>query len=185
MRLSLRRLFLLFLLALPASAPARAMQPEPEASAVVQEFFDYLLKPGTDISTDAAARQKWLSPDLRARFDAATQAVVEARKRPGVDGPDPSVPDNGTFLDSWDLPTTCRAGRSTVNHEGVTVRVVCDWGPETDYPGIKREAEVTAVKEGGAWRIRNIVLHTNAYAGESNVSELLETLRRNAENAGR
>ena len=152
---------------------------------MVQEFLDYLLKPGTDISTDAAARQKWLSPDLRARFDAAAQAVVEARKRPGVDGPDPSAPDNGTFLDSWDLPTACRAERSAFDHDGVTVRVVCNWGADTNYPGIKREAEVTTVKEGGAWRIRNIVLHTNAYAGERNLGELLETLRRDAENAGR
>ncbi len=185
MRPSLRRLFLLLLLALPASTPALAMQPAPEASTVAQEFLDYLLKSGTDISTDAPARQKWLSADLRTRFDAATQAVVEARKRPGVDGPDPSVPDNGTFLDSWDLPTTCRAERSVVDHDGVAVRVVCDWGPETNYPGIKREGEVTTVQEGGVWRIRNIVLHTNAYAGESSVSELLETLRRDAENAGR
>ena len=185
MRPPLRPLFLLLSLAFLPSTPALALQPEPEASDVVQEFLDYLLKPGTDISTDAAARQKWLSADLRARFDAATQAVVEARKRPGVDGPDPSVPDNGTFLDSWDLPTACRAERSVVEHDGVTVRVVCDWGLETNYPGLKREAEVTTVKEGGVWRIRNIVLHTNAYAGESNVSALLETLRRDAENAGR
>lgn len=185
MRYSLCLLSLPLSLVFLSPASAFAGQPEPEASTVVQEFLDYLLKPDADISTDAAARQKWLGTNLRARFDAATQAVVEARKRPGVDGPDPAVPDNGTFLDSWDLPTTCRAERSVVGHDGITVRIVCDWGPETNYPGLRREAEVTTVEEGGAWRIRNIALHKNAYAGESNLLELLETLRRDAENAGR
>ncbi len=181
-----RALLLLALLVSSAAvAPMSVLATPSEPSATAQEFLDYLLKPGANITTDTAMRQKWLGTGLRTHFDAAVRAVVDARKRPGVDGPEPAEPGNGTFLDSWDLPTVCLAERSVTDQDDATVKAVCNWGPKTNYPGVSRDVEVTMGKEGGTWRIQNIILHKNAYADDGNVLELLENIRKDAETAGR
>ncbi len=159
------------------SAPIREQSEE----SVVQDFFDYLLMPKSDIANDASAQGKWLSTNLRKLLVDSTRAVTEARKLPDVEGPDPTVPDNGTFLASWDFPTTCQASKPSRAKEQTSVTVVCHWGPKTQYPGTTRSATVSLEREIGVWRISDIQFHKSKYADENNLRQDLQSLKDEAE----
>lgn len=154
---------------------------EQSTELVVQGFIDYLLKPKTDIASDTSAQIKWLTTNLRKLLVDTTKAVTEARKLPDVEGPDPMVPDNGTFLASWDYPTTCLALKPSKTSQQTRVKAVCNWGPNTDYPGTTRNATFYLERESGAWRIFDIQFHKSKYADENNLIRDLESLKAEAD----
>lgn len=154
-------------------------------AASVQQFFDYLLTPRANIVTDVAAQETWLAPSLRTLLVDAAAAVAAARALPEVDGPDPAVPDNGSFLDSWDFPTSCRAARAVPAGDRAQVAVLCRWGKATQYPGATRQASVALVKDGGAWRIADVRLQKSRYAEETDLVQMLESLRQEAQDLSR
>ncbi len=176
--------------AAPAGEPS-ASSPASTPQAVTRDFFAYLLRPKTDILHDKDAQQRWLSETLRKSLNSAAQAVAKARKLPGVDGPDPAMPDNGTFLDSWDLLTQCavREGKTQelpmpgVKKQGVFTRVsvFCRWGEKTNYPGLTRAGTVILVPQAGSWRIKDIVWETNEYADAESVARSLLMLKNQSE----
>ncbi len=152
------------------------------AHTVVQHFFDYLLEPKTDIGTDTHAQEVWLSINLRKSLKDSTSAVTAARELPEVDGPDPAIPDNSLFLDSWDFPSTCRAFQAGVEKLKARVEVVCQWGAMTNYPGTSRKATVSLSNERGSWRISEIVTHKSKYAPvESSLLQKLKMLKEGSE----
>lgn len=164
----------LFMVATTAiSAPIKEQSEE----SVVQNFFDYLLMPKSDIADDTSAQRNWLTSNLRKLLVDSTRAVTEARKLPEVEGPDSMVPDNGSFLASWDYPTTCQALKPSSTTQHTRVTVVCYWGPNTQYPGTKRRATVFLEKEVGVWKISDIQFHKNKYADENNLIRDLESLK--------
>jgi hypothetical protein len=148
---------------------------------VVQNFFDYLLMPKSDIASDISAQSRWLTTNLRKLLVDSTRAVTEARKLPEVEGPDPMVPNNGTFLASWDYPTTCQTLKPSRTTQQTRVKVVCHWGPNTEYPGTTRNATVSLEREIGVWRISNIQFHKSKYANENDLIRDLESLKAEAE----
>lgn len=147
--------------------------------ATVQAFFDYLLKPNTRIEEDFGAQNKWLSKDLKRLMAEATLAVTKAQKQGLIDGPDPHAPDNNTFLDAWDKPTSCHAvsALEPADKDYIDVKIICNWGNETNYPGTMREATARMVKESGAWHVFNINWQKNEYADVSNLIQILQELK--------
>ncbi len=159
-----------------------AMAAEPSAASVVQDFFNYLLKRKTDIGSDMSAQQKWLTPELVRLLNDATHAVTTARRLPQVDGPDPAVPDNHLFLDSWDPPSTCRAPQAPAPVAAqATVRVVCRWGAATNYPGATRNLTVSIKQDRDTWRIDDIEFHKSRYADEVRLVHALDSLKADAQ----
>ncbi len=154
---------------------------EQSEESVVQDFFDYLLMPKSDIASDTSAQNRWLTTNLRKLLVDSARAVTEARKLPEVEGPDPMVPDNGTFLASWDYPTTCQTLKPSRTTRQTRVKVVCHWGPNTEYPGTTRNATVSLEREIGIWRISDIQFHKSEYADENNLIGDLESLKAEAE----
>lgn len=171
----------MFLLALVGTGTAQASSAASgESSKLVQSFFDYLLKPGTNVEADPAAQAKWLGTNLKALLTESAQAVREAQKLPGVDGPDPKVPDNDTFLDSWDYPSVCKV-ESVNEGAGITdVHVLCTWGAGTNYPGLIKKGVVSVAKEAGEPRITAIRWQETEYSGAGDVVQNLETLKAEA-----
>jgi len=148
---------------------------------VVQDFFNYLLMQKTDIANDTSAQNRWLTAKLRTLLADSARAVTEARKLPEVEGPDPAVPDNGTFLASWDYPTICLVLKPSKASQQARVAVDCSWGPKTQYPGTTRKATVLLEREAGAWRISDIQFHKSQYADENDLVSDLESLKAEAE----
>ena len=152
--------------------PSWAAAPAPQAIATVQSFADYLTQPRTNIGAktpaDLRAQEQWLAPALIAKLRQAVTAVEQARKLPEVEGPDPRVPDNGSVLDSWELPSHCaaRPAAQKTNRKN-TVQLLCSWGPKTNYAGLKRRYTLQLIQVDGDYKVLDIVGHKNAYAPES------------------
>lgn len=148
----------------------------PPSAPVVQAFFDYLLTPGTNIATDIEAKDRWLAPSLRRLLDATTASVAGAQKTKGADTPDPMLPDNATFLDSWDPPTSCVATRPADREGKGPVPVVCTWGPGTNYPGQSKKLAVTLERAGAGWLIRGIRYFESSYSRANDIEQELRAI---------
>jgi hypothetical protein len=151
------------------------------AETVAQDFFNYLLKPTTNIAVDVAAQQQWLALNLQKLLIETSAAVTAARRLPEVDGPDPAIPDNHTFLDSWDAPTTCRTASNQATTTMVQINMVCRWGTETNYPGSSRNATVLLAKQDSTWHITDIQMHKSEYGREFSLEQALVALMTEAE----
>jgi hypothetical protein len=167
------------LISLFASAPS-ALAATPQT--VVQSFFDYLISPETNIAESIQSQDLWLTPNLREILRETTRNVNSAELLPEVGGPDPSPPDNGSFLDSWDYPSKCKAYSSITKYTNSLVNVICYWGKKTDYPGISRKATVVLHNIDDEWKVADIILQKNKYARDISVINLLESLNSQAEN---
>lgn len=169
----------------PQRTVVAAPASEATAESVVQAFLQYLLRPKTNIALDAPAQKRWLTAALRRQMAETTAAVKAGRKSPEADGPDPALPDNGVFLDSWDYPSACRVTPAPAGRSQVQIEVVCEWGLRTNYPGATRTASVSLVREEGAWRVADIVWHKNKYAAEMDVAKELDALKSQGEEFAR
>ena len=140
-----------------AATEAAAQAADPAAT--VDGLYAYLLTPKTNIATDLDAQGRWLAPALSAQLRKSVATITAARKLPQVDGPDPKVPDNETMVDAWNLPTTCKAGKTTQKAGHASVVVRCDWGPATDYPGQVGKQTVTLTLVQFVWHVSDIRYH--------------------------
>src|SRR5262245_33819458 len=64
-----------------------------------REFFKYLQKNEPDIVKDERTQKLFLSENLRKAFQQKINSFTNGSN-------DPDFPDNGTFIGSWDYPTT-------------------------------------------------------------------------------
>lgn len=147
---------------------------------VAQDFFNYLLVPTTDIAEDDAAQRRWLTTNLRKSLIETARAVDAARRLPEVDGPDPARPDNHTFLDSWDAPTTCLTTNAQATNTMAQIGMLCRWGRETNYPDASRNVTVKLLRQDGNWRIADIHMHQSNYGREFSLENELLVLQAEA-----
>jgi len=153
---------LLLLLGMVAAAAA-PMAPTPEAT--VNEFFTYLLSSKHHIMQDSAAQNRWLSKDVRHALAAADAAATKAAKAHPNEQID--APDNGTFLASWDSPTSFKVTEAKATPPTARVELLFTWGPKTNYPGETRKMTVQLTQEDGVWRVSDIHSHKAKFNDDS------------------
>jgi hypothetical protein len=161
-----------------AAGAQAAAPPAPEA--VVREVYAYLLEPRRDIGQDPPAQSRWLTGSLRELLRQADRAAKAALKCPDA-GPDQRPPDNGTFLDAWDAPTSCAVSTASKEEFFARIGVLCKWGPGTNYPGEERKMVVMLELERGAWRIANIRSVASKFSKENTLERSLKSLKAEAD----
>jgi hypothetical protein len=165
-------------LTIAASCALAAVSPAPEA--VVRDVYAYLLEPKRNIGQDKQAQSRWLTGSLRESLRAADRAATAALKCHDA-GPDQRPPDNGMFLDAWDVPTSCNVTGVTKDAASARVSVLCSWGPKTNYPGEQRRMTAVLQQEQGAWRIANIESHASKFSKENTLVRSLQSLKAESE----
>lgn len=114
-----------------------------------REFFNYLQKNEPGIVKDERAQKLFLSENLRKAFQQKLASFTS-----GSD--DPDFPGNGTFIGSWDYPTTYSIVSSKRYGNRAVIDVLYKWGPGTNYPGDERTTSFIYVFEDGMWKLDDI-----------------------------
>ena len=130
-------------------APASA-----ECLQTFREFFNYVQQPKPDIADDKNAQQKWLAQDLREAVAGKVESVKQKLAKNPTDESD--FPDNGTFVGTWDYPSTYAIVDSRQYAERTVIDVLYVWGERTNYEGSKRLSSFIFVKENGTWKLEDI-----------------------------
>lgn len=116
---------------------------------VFREFFNYLQKKETSIVKDERAQNLFLSENLRKAFQQKIASFTNAAD-------DPDFPGNGTFIGSWDYPTTYSIVSSRRYGNRAIIDVLYKWGPNTNYPGDERTTSFIYVLEDRRWKLDDI-----------------------------
>jgi hypothetical protein len=127
-----------------------------------REFFNYLQKNEPDIVKDERAQKLFLSDNLRKAFQQKIASFTN-----GSD--DPDFPGNGTFIGSWDYPTTYSIVSSRRYGNRAIIDVLYKWGPNTNYPGDERTTSFIYVFEDRMWKLDDIY----TFRGEFSTAESL------------
>ncbi|HEY8412004.1 MAG TPA: hypothetical protein VIK76_11400, partial [Pyrinomonadaceae bacterium] len=125
-----------------AAAPGECLQ-------TFRSFFEYLQRTNTNIVRDEAAQRRWLSQELR---KALAQKVATFTSP----ADDPDFPGNGTFIGSWDYPSSYSIASSRRYGRRAIVDVLYKWGPKTNYPGNERTTSFIFMLEDGAWKLDDV-----------------------------
>lgn len=143
----------------PAGAPK-------ECLLAFRDFFRYLQRNDANIVRDEAAQKRWLSAELR-------KALAQKLATFTSPGDDPDYPGNGTFIGSWDYPTTYSIAASRRYGNRAVVDVLYKWGPKTNYPGDERTTSFIFLLEDGAWKLDDIYTFRGAYAEAESLNQYL------------
>lgn len=130
------------------------------------QFFTYLQKAEADIVKDESAQQRWLTKDLR---EALKQKIATFTDN------DPDYPGNGTFIGSWDYPTTFSVIGSRRYDKRAVVEVWYEWGKKTNYPGDTRLSYFIFLLEGGTWKLDDVYTFRGDFASAESLSAYLRT----------
>jgi hypothetical protein len=114
-----------------------------------REFFRYLQKTEPGIVRDEQAQKRWLTQDLRKALMQKVATFTSPQ-----DNPD--FPGNGTFIGSWDYPTTYSIVASRRYGKRAVIDVLYKWGAKTNYPGDERTTSFIFLLEDGAWKLDDV-----------------------------
>ena len=128
-----------------------------------REFFSYLQKNEPSIVKDEGAQKLFLSENLRKAFQ---QKIASFN---GSD--DPDFPGNGTFIGSWDYPTTYSIVSSRRYGNRAIIDVLYNWGPKTNYPGDERTTSFIYVFEGRMWKLDDIYTFRGEFATAESLNQ--------------
>jgi hypothetical protein len=145
--------------AAPAAAPGECLQ-------TFRSFFEYLQRTNTNIVRDQAAQRRWLSQELR---KALAQKVATFTSP----ADDPDFPGNGTFIGSWDYPSTYSIASSRRYGRRAIVDVLYKWGPKTNYPGNERTTSFIFMLEDGAWKLDDVYTFREEFAQAESLAQYL------------
>ena len=146
----------------PASTAAPA-----DCISTFKQFFAYVQREKPSIVTDKTAQAKWLSKNLR---EALEQKVKSFKDQP--DNPD--FPGNGTFVGSWDYPTTYAVIGSRRYDKRAVIDVWYEWGKGTNYPGDTRLTSFVFVQEDGGWKLDDIYTFRGEFAAAESLNAYLK-----------
>jgi hypothetical protein len=138
----------------------------PECLTVFRQFFSYVQRPEPSIVKDEHAQIKWLSKNLR---EALKQKVASFKDQPN----DPDFPGNGTFVGTWDFPTTFTIVGSRRYGNRAVIDVWYSWGKGTNYPGDTRLSYFVFVYEEQAWRLDDVYTFRGEYASAESLNAYL------------
>jgi hypothetical protein len=131
-----------------------------------REFFSYLQKNNTDIVKDERAQKLFLSENLRKAFQQKLASFAN-----GSD--DPDYPGNGTFIGSWDYPTTYSIVSSRRYGNRAVIDVLYNWGPKTNYPGDERTTSFIYVFEDRVWKLDDTYTFRGEFATAESLNQYL------------
>ena len=131
-----------------------------------REFFSYLQKNNTDIVKDERAQKLFLSENLRKAFQQKLASFAN-----GSD--DPDYPGNGTFIGSWDYPTTYSIVSSRRYGNRAVIDVLYKWGPKTNYPGDERTTSFIYVFEDRVWKLDDVYTFRGQFATAESLNQYL------------
>lgn len=131
-----------------------------------REFFSYLQKSESSIVKDERTQKLFLSENLRKAFQQKIASFAS-----GSD--DPDFPGNGTFIGSWDYPTTYSIVASRRYGKRAIIDVLYKWGPKTNYPGDERTTSFIYVLENGMWKLDDIYTFRGEFATAESLNQYL------------
>lgn len=131
-----------------------------------REFFSYLQKSQSNIVKDERSQKLFLSENLRKAFQQKIASFAN-----GSD--DPDFPGNGTFIGSWDYPTSYSIISSRRYGNRVIIDVLYKWGPNTNYPGDERTTSFIYVLEDRMWKLDDIYTFRGEFATAESLNQYL------------
>ena len=129
-----------------------------------REFFNYLQKNEPSIVKDERAQKLFLSENLRKAFQQKIASFTN-----GSD--DPDFPGNGTFVGSWDYPTTYSIVSSRRYGNRAIIDVLYKWGPNTNYPGDERTTSFIYVFEDRMWKLDDVYTFRGEFATAESLNQ--------------
>jgi hypothetical protein len=144
---------------LPAGAPK-------ECLLTFREFFRYLQRNDASIVRDEAAQKRWLTAELRKALAQKLATFASAAD-------DPDYPGNGTFIGSWDYPSTFSIAASRRYGNRAVIDVLYKWGPKTNYPGDERTSAFIFIYEDGVWKLDDVYTFRGAFVQAESLSQYL------------
>lgn len=135
-----------------------------ECMLAFREFFNYLQKNEPSIVKDERAQKLFLSENLRKAFWQKLASFTN-----GSD--DPDFPGNGTFIGSWDYPTTYAIVSSRRYGNRAIIDVLYKWGPKTNYPGDERTTSFIYVFEDRRWKLDDIYTFRGEFATAESLNQ--------------
>ena len=137
-----------------------------ECLQVFREFFRYLQKSEPSIVSDGQAQKRWLTQELRKSL---AQKVASFKDK----SDDPDFPGNGTFVGSWDYPSTYSLVASRRYGKRAVIDVLYKWGPGTNYPGDERTSSFIFLDEDGSWKLDDVYTFRGAFVQAESLSQYL------------
>ena len=135
-----------------------------------REFFSYLQKKETNIVKDERSQKLFLSTNLRTAFQKNIASFTS-----GAD--DPDFPENGTFIGSWDYPTTYSIMSSRRYGNRAILDVLYKWGPNTNYEGDERITSFIYVFEDRMWKLDDIYTFRGEFVTAESLNQYLLKIR--------
>ena len=142
----------------------------PQCLAAFREFFSYLQKSNTNIVKDERSQKLFLSENLRKAFQQKVASFAS-----GSD--DPDYPGNGTFIGSWDYPTTYSIISSRRYGNRAVIDVLYKWGPKTNYPDDERTTSFIYVFEDRMWKLDDVYTFRGEFATAESLNQYLTDKR--------
>ena len=139
-----------------------------ECLTVFRQFFSYVQRPEPSIVRDEHAQIKWLSKNLR---EALKQKVASFKDQPN----DPDFPGNGTFVGTWDFPTTFTIVGSRRYGNRAVIDVWYAWGKATNYPGDTRLSYFIFRLEDGRWKLDDLYTFRGEFAAAESLNAYLRS----------
>ena len=136
-----------------------------------REFFNYLQKNEPSIVKDERAQKLFLSENLRKAFQQKIASFTDGSN-------DPDFPSNGTFIGSWDYPTTYSIVSSRRYGDRAIIDVLYKWGPKTNYPGDQRTTSFIYVLEDRRWKLDDIYTFRGEFATAESLNQYFTDKRR-------
>jgi hypothetical protein len=147
--------------------PASIKTAPAECIATFKQFFAYVQREKPSIVSDKSAQAKWFSKNL--------QEALDEKVKSFKDQPDnPDFPGNGTFVGSWDYPTTYAVVGSRRYDKRAVIDVWYEWGKGTNYPGDTRLTSFVFVLESGAWKLDDIYTYRGKFTAAESLNAYLK-----------
>ena len=129
-----------------------------------REFFRYLQTREPSIVRDEQAQKRWLTQELRKALAQKVATFTSPKD-------DPDFPGNGTFIGSWDYPTTYSIVSSRRYGKRAVIDVLYKWGPKTNYPGDERTTSFIFMFEDGAWKLDDVYTFRGAFVQAESLNQ--------------
>jgi len=138
----------------------------PEALRTFREFFTYVQRKEPSIVKDETAQSRWLSKNLREALKKKVATFSEPAN-------DPDFPGNGTFVGTWDAPTTFTIVGSRRYDKRAVIDVWYAWGKGTNYPGDTRLSYFVFVLEDARWKLDDVYTFRGEFATAESLNAYL------------
>jgi len=150
------------------SKPVKVSTAPAECLATFREFFQYVQRTKPSIVTDETGQRRWLSKNL---LEALKQKVATFKDQPN----DPDFPGNGTFVGTWDNPSTFTIVGSRRYNKRAVIDVWYAWGKGTNYPGDTRLSYFVFLYEDGAWKLDDVYTFRGEFVTAESLTQYLSS----------